>query len=188
MVNETQSAGDVLVQVEEDAHIATIVINRPRKRGALSSSVVNSIKAALLQCGKNDKISSVIIRSEGPGFSAGDDLMGKPPSHHEAQECIRAMELCAVPVIIAVHGFVFTGALEFILGADLIVAGASTKFQDTHAKFGLVPTWGLPARLPKMVGIHRANEIMMLGETFSAAEVRMHSNVYVYIAVRKVIS
>ena len=107
-----------------------------------------------------------------------------------------------MPVILAVHGFVFTGALELVLGAgnacgcgyctrramltvrgccpaallplpatqDLIVAGESTVFQDTHAKFGLVPTWGLPARLPRKVGQQRANQIMMLGQPFSAQQ------------------
>ena len=145
----------LLVELDVEHKVAMLAINRPHKRGALSAELLLAITSQLEQLGEDETVSAVIIRSIGKGFSAGDDLMGAPPSAAEAQACISAMESCAVPVIICVHGFCFTvqrhqrshptltdvvckGALEFILGADLIVASEDTKFQDTHANFGLV--------------------------------------------------
>ena len=126
----------VLLNIEPELRIATLSINRPSKRGALSQEVCLLLTRYLGELDGNTDVSAVVLRSIGSGFSAGDDLMGTPPDAEQAQACIRAMELCAVPVILAAHGFVFTGALELVLGADLIVAGEQTTFQDTHAKFG----------------------------------------------------
>jgi enoyl-CoA hydratase/carnithine racemase len=86
----------VLVAPDYDEHVAVVTINRAKKKGALSEEVVLLLTAAFLELGDDKRISAVVLRSEGTGFSAGDDLMGVPPSAQQAQTCIRAMELCQV--------------------------------------------------------------------------------------------
>jgi enoyl-CoA hydratase/carnithine racemase len=70
------------------------------------------------------------------------------------------------PVIAKVHGFCFTGALEIALHCDLIYTTESTKFGDTHAKFGLRPTWGMSQTLSQAVGVRRAKELSFTARTF----------------------
>ena len=64
----------------------------------------------------------------------------------------------------------FTGGLELALAGDIIVAGESARFADTHGKFGLVPIWGMSQRLPRRVGIATAKRLMFTAEMFGAEE------------------
>lgn len=70
------------------------------------------------------------------------------------------------PVIAAVHGPCFTGGLELVLAADIILAAETARFADTHAKWGLVPGWGMSQRLPRRIGTYKAREMM-----FTAREI-----------------
>jgi enoyl-CoA hydratase/carnithine racemase len=69
-----------------------------------------------------------------------------------------------------VNGFCFTGALELVLACDLVIAADEAKFGDTHAKWGLRPTWGMSQRLIRAVGIARARELSYTARTFSGPE------------------
>ena len=73
-------------------------------------------------------------------------------------------------MIAKVHGFCFTGALEIALHCDFIYTTADTKFGDTHAKFGLRPTWGMSQTLAQAVGVRRAKELSFTARTFTGAE------------------
>jgi len=74
------------------------------------------------------------------------------------------------PVIAKVNGACFTGALEIALACDLMVVAEGAKLGDTHARWGLRPTWGMSARLPAAVGPVRARELSLTGRTFTGAE------------------
>src|SRR6185436_18670076 len=73
-------------------------------------------------------------------------------------------------VIAKVNGFCFTGALELVLACDLAIAADGAKFGDTHAKFGLRPTWGMSQRLVATVGITRARELSYTARTFTGSQ------------------
>jgi enoyl-CoA hydratase/carnithine racemase len=73
-----------------------------------------------------------------------------------------------VPVVVAVHGYCFTGALELALAADLILASGNARFADTHARFGLSPRWGMSQRLPRRVGLAKAKEMMFTTRQYDA--------------------
>jgi enoyl-CoA hydratase len=73
-------------------------------------------------------------------------------------------------VIARVNGFCFTGALEMVLACDLVVVANEARLGDTHAKWGLRPTWGMSQRLPRIVGIVRARELSYTGRTFTGVE------------------
>ena len=73
-------------------------------------------------------------------------------------------------VIARVNGFCYTGALELALACDLIVTADEAKFADTHAKWGLRPTWGMSQRLIRLVGISRARELSYTAQPISGPE------------------
>jgi len=73
-------------------------------------------------------------------------------------------------VIAKVNGFCFTGALELVLACDLAIAADGAKFGDTHAKFGLRPTWGMSQRLVAAVGVTRARALSYTAQTFTGSE------------------
>jgi enoyl-CoA hydratase len=74
------------------------------------------------------------------------------------------------PVISAVHGHCYTGALELALAGDLILASQNAKFADTHGKWALQPVWGMSQRLPRKIGNAKATEMMLTARTYSADE------------------
>jgi enoyl-CoA hydratase/carnithine racemase len=74
------------------------------------------------------------------------------------------------PVITAVHGHCYTGALELALAGDIIIAARSARFADTHGKWALTPVWGLSQRLPRRVGAAKAKEMMFTTRTYSGEE------------------
>ena len=75
-----------------------------------------------------------------------------------------------VPLIGRVNGFCFTGALELVLTFDFIVVAEEAKLGDTHAKWGLRPTWGMSARLADAVGVRKARELSYTARTFTGKQ------------------
>ena len=80
------------------------------------------------------------------------------------------MEKLPMPVIAAVHGHCYTGALEVALACDFILAADSARFGDTHAKWALTPVWGMSQRLPRRVGVATAKRLMFTADMIDAAE------------------
>jgi enoyl-CoA hydratase len=76
----------------------------------------------------------------------------------------------AKPVIGAINGAAVTGGLEFALYCDILIASENARFADTHARVGLLPTWGLSVRLPQKVGVGLARRMSLTGDYLSAAD------------------
>ena len=74
------------------------------------------------------------------------------------------------PVIGAINGAAVTGGLEFALYCDILIASEQARFADTHARVGLLPTWGLSVRLPQKVGVGMARRMSLTGDYLSAAD------------------
>ena len=73
-------------------------------------------------------------------------------------------------MIALVQGHCYTGSLELALSCDLLIAGDSAKFADTHGKWGLSPTWGMTQRLPRRIGLLQAKELMFSGRVVQGEE------------------
>jgi enoyl-CoA hydratase/carnithine racemase len=163
-----------LVRFERNDAIATLTLNRPDKRNALNLALWAELAAHLdwIEAAGND-IAVVILRAAGPVFCAGNDLMERgaklPSRNYQAKIITRLAEL-PQPVIVAVQGGCFTGGLELALAGDIIVAGESASFADTHGKFALVPAWGMSQRLPRRVGQWKAREMSFTGLPVAGAE------------------
>ena len=74
------------------------------------------------------------------------------------------------PVIAAVQGHCYTGALELAIACDLLIAAETARFSDTHGKWGMSPTWGMSQRLPRRVGLLAAREMMFSGRVVDGVE------------------
>ncbi len=147
----------------------------PDKLNALTVGMFRELRAHVSDLDKDDSISCVILRGAGKCFSAGHDLadiaeVEAVPSRGWHSETLRLMERLPKPVIAAVHGHCYTGALEVALAADFIIAAESARFGDTHAKWALTPIWGMSQRLPRRVGIATAKRLMFTAEMIGSAE------------------
>ena len=157
--------------VEKEGGIAKITLNRPHALNALTEELLSELVTALEDIEKDDSVNVVILTGKGQAFSAGRDLKGIL----EGREYVggvryQALEDLSKPVIAAVNGYCFTGALELAMCADIIIASENAVFGDTHARFGVVPGGGQTQRLPRLIGSKKAKELMFLCDTISARE------------------
>ncbi len=163
---------DLVLRINDNG-LCWLTINRPDKLNALTVGVFQQLRDHIIDLQTDDSIGCVILRGAGKCFSAGHDLADiatgeKVPSRGWHSETLRMMEKLPKPVIAAVHGHCYTGALEVALAADFILAAQSAKFADTHAKWALTPIWGMSQRLPRRVGIATAKRLMFTAETVRA--------------------
>lgn len=170
-----------LVNVSSANGVRTISFNRPDALNAFSPDLLRELTGAIRAAGRDRTIGAVILCGEGRAFSAGVDLKmlkgaapvaGRVSSDFDgvAFEAAAAIRRSLVPVIAKVHGFCFTGALELALHCDFIFTTADAKFGDTHAKWGLRPTWGMSQNLARAVGVRRARELSFTARTFTGAD------------------
>ncbi len=162
---------DLVLRQDTDG-LATLILNRPEKLNALNVEVFKDLRAHVdVLAQQTDTIGLVVLRGAGKCFSAGHDLADLADgedllSPNFQAETIERLANLPQPVISAVHGHCYTGALELALAGDLIFASDSAKFADTHAKWSVTPIWGMSQRLPRRIGLSRAREMMLTGQTY----------------------
>jgi enoyl-CoA hydratase len=166
---------DFVLRQDRDG-VATLTLNRPDKLNALNVELFQALDAHVAAIARaTDAVGVVVLRGAGRCFSAGHDLADldtgeQLPSPDYQAHVIERLANLPQPVIVAVHSHCYTGALELALAGDLIFAAESARFADTHAKWSLVPIWGLSQRLPRRVGPYKAREMMFTCRTYSAQE------------------
>ena len=155
--------------------LCTLTLNRPDKLNALNAESFRQIAAHLDRIDMT-QTACVLLKGAGRSFCAGHDL-GDLASGSEAgaverfeSGVVERLATLPVPFVAAVQGHCYTGGLELVLAADIIVASTNAKFADTHAKWDLVPIWGLTQRLPRRVGRAKAMEMMFTSRTYSGEE------------------
>ncbi|MFM2301508.1 MAG: hypothetical protein RLZZ84_1244 [Pseudomonadota bacterium] len=164
-----------LVERADVGGVATLTLNRPDKLNALTVAVFRELRGHIEALRDDRAIGCVVLRGAGKCFSAGHDLADiatgeAVPSRGWHSETLRLLEKLPQPVIAAVHGHCYTGALEVALACDFIVAADNARFGDTHAKWALTPIWGMSQRLPRRVGIATAKRLMFTADMIDAAE------------------
>ncbi len=166
--------GDLVTRDDRDGW-ALLTLNRPDKLNALTVGVFRELRAHVADLRDDRSVACVVLRGAGKCFSAGHDLADiasgeDVPSRGWHSETLRFLEKLPMPVIAAVHGHCYTGALEVALACDFIVAADNARFGDTHAKWALTPIWGMSQRLPRRVGIATAKRLMFTADMIDAAE------------------
>jgi enoyl-CoA hydratase/carnithine racemase len=170
---EQLAMADLVLRQDRDG-VACLTLNRPDKLNALNVALFKALEAQVADLEKGSA-RVVVLRGAGRCFSAGHDLgdiatgEALPRPNYQSHVIERLADL-PLPVISAVHGHCYTGALELALAGDIIVAAESAKFADTHAKWALTPVWGLSQRLPRRVGTYKAREMMFTCRTYSGRD------------------
>jgi enoyl-CoA hydratase len=164
---EPQDTDVLLIDITD--RICTLTLNRPRARNALSAALRTQFYAALRHAQADDNTDVVIVTGADPVFCAGLDLkeLGDTTALPDISPKWPAM---TKPVIGAINGAAVTGGLELALYCDILIASEHARFADTHARVGLLPTWGLSVRLPQKVGVGLARRMSMTGDYVSAQD------------------
>ena len=156
--------------------LTTLTLNRPDKLNALNVALFSQLDAHIADIEASPEgVGVVVVRGAGRCFSAGHDLSDiaageRLPRPNFQAGIIERLANLPLPVISAVHGHCYTGALELALAGDLIIAAAAARFADTHARFALTPVWGMSQRLPRRIGTYKAREMMFTCATYSGEE------------------
>ena len=163
----------VLCSIENG--LCTLTLNRPEKLNALSVASFRELDRHLDKI-TSDKVGCVLLNAKGRSFCAGHDLDGIAGGSESGgvgryeTGVVERLATLPMPVVAGVRGHCMTGGLELAVAADIIIAADSAKFADTHAKWDLVPIWGLSQRLPRRVGIPKAYEMMFASRTYSGEQ------------------
>jgi enoyl-CoA hydratase/carnithine racemase len=169
-----------LVVTEDRGPVRHIVLNRPEKRNAFNADLVLATGAALREAADDPAVRCVVLRGNGPVFSAGMDVAALAaaaarPEHLRAfrRDCLSAWNLAEEmlkPVVAQLHGTCLGGALELALACDLRVLSEETVVGLPETRLGLVPDLGGSSRLPQVVGLGRAKELILTGRVIGAAD------------------
>src|SRR5689334_6109849 len=159
---------DVLLTETTD-RVRTLTLNRPEARNALSSALRKQFFAALREAEGDADVDVVILTGADPVFCAGLDLKELGDST-ELPDISPKWPPMTKPVIGAINGAAVTGGLELALYCDILIASEQARFADTHARVGLLPTWGLSVRLPQKVGVGMARRMSLTGDYLSATD------------------
>ena len=165
---------DVVLSEVRD-RIATITLNRPEARNALSRAVIKGLRAAVRAAQADDGVDVLILTGADPAFCAGLDLkeLGSDTGSGSVADTQPTAETPVAergplppgpkPVIGAINGAAITGGFELALACDFLVASDRARFADTHARVGIQPWWGLSVLLPQAIGLRRAREMSATG-------------------------
>jgi enoyl-CoA hydratase/carnithine racemase len=169
-----------LVIAEDRGAVRHLVLNRPEKRNALDGALVLAIGDALRAAADDASVRVVVLRGAGKVFSAGMDVAALAGAA-TAPEKLRAFRRAALtswnqaeemtkPVIAQIHGACLGGALELALACDLRVLSADAVCGLVETRLGLVPDLGGSSRLPQVVGVGRAKELIMTSRVIGAED------------------
>ena len=167
------------IQLEPQADIAIIKINRPEALNALNTDVILELSRTIDIVGVDDGIKAVIITGVGErSFCAGADIsymVNITPIMAEkyasaAQDVLNKIEKLEKPVIAAINGFALGGGCELAMVCDIRIASSNAKLGQPEVTIGIPPGWGGTQRLLRIVGPSKAKELIFTGKTLAAEE------------------
>ncbi len=169
----------VLTETAEGA-IQIVTLNRPHRLNAIVPELLEELIAALQSADRDPAIRAIVLTGAGRAFCSGDDLKdfdaqaGNEPTARayieRIQEVTRAIIFGDTPVIGAIRGWAAGGGLEWVINCDFAIAAEATRFFFPEISLGVFVTGGVTELLPRLVGLRRARELIMLGERFDAAQ------------------
>ncbi|MED3662330.1 enoyl-CoA hydratase [Ureibacillus sp. FSL K6-8385] len=169
-----------LVQFKEiEKGIGLITLNRPEAANALSLQLLKELNETLNDVAKNRDIRVVLITGSGEkAFCAGADLKErKTMNEQQVRETVRLIgstvnqvEALPQPVIAVMNGVAFGGGLELALACDIRVASTEAKMGLTEVSLGIIPGAGGTQRLPRLIGVGKAKELIFTARRISANE------------------
>lgn len=159
--------------------VATITLNRPEKRNAINRTMFEELEHAFERVDGDREVRAFVLRGAGEHFCSGADLSvideaPKTPAEMHARmseihRILRKVFYCSKAGIAAVRGYAAGGGANLALACDLVVMAEDAKFAELFIKRGLVVDMSGTFSLPRTVGLHRAKELALLGDTIDAA-------------------
>lgn len=158
------------VLVEVDGPVATVTLNRPGRRNAISGALLTALHDSLAELDSEAEVRAIVLTGADPAFCAGLDLteLAQPDGAIRRVSRGEAVPDLGKPLIGAINGAAITGGLEIALACDFLIASDRARFADTHARMGIQPGWGLTVELPAAVGLRRAREMSATGNFVDA--------------------
>jgi enoyl-CoA hydratase len=176
MNKEEKKVGYETLLVDKKRGIGKITMNRPQVLNAISQQMLNELEIALQDMEKDDNVEVIVLTGTGKAFSTGRDMKevrnSSAPDNIQYERTIFSLHIedISKPLIAAVNGYCYTGALEIMLSCDLAVAAENATFADTHARYGLLHGAGGTQRLPRLVGSIKAKELLFTCAPITAYE------------------
>lgn len=166
------------VILRKENNIGILSINRPDELNSLNSAVLNELDRVINQISLDDEIHVLIITGEGRAFVAGADIGEmKNKNPMEARDFAKKglsvfskIELMEKPVIAAVNGFALGGGCELAMCCDIRIASDKAKFGQPEVGLGITPGFGGTQRLPRLVGLGYAKQLIFTGDIIKADE------------------
>ena len=153
--------------------VAVITLDSPPVNG-LSFAVRNGLHAALESALSDDAVRALVVTGGGKMFCGGADIrefgQAPPPGTPHLPTLIDAIEASTKPVVAAIHGFALGGGLELALGCHLRVAATGTRVALPEVTLGIVPGAGGTQRLPRLIGVPAALDVIVTGKMVPAAD------------------
>jgi len=169
------TASSELVALDRRGRIAVLTVNNPPVN-ALSYGVRQGLKDGLRQAIGDGQAQAIVIVCAGRTFIAGADIteFGKPPRDPSLHEVLATIESSPKPVVAAVHGTALGGGLEVTLACHYRVGVRAARFGLPEVKLGILPGAGGTQRLPRVVGVEKALQMIVSGDPIGAAEALQH--------------
>lgn len=170
---------DPVLLCAKEGGIAEVMLNRPEALNALSPELLSELTRCFRELQADKSVRVAILSGAGRAFCAGLDLKVMTEAAGGSLDAFAIHgdnDVCAVlgafdrPLIVAVNGVAATGGFELALMGDILLAGNSARFVDTHCRVGLAPGWGLSQKLARIIGPSRAMEAHFSSRVISASE------------------
>lgn len=167
------------VLTDQVGDVTVITLNRPHALNALNIELLESLVRSLRAAARSAL--AIVVQGAGRAFCAGEDLKetlaprtGSAEelriAFEQLQDLTRVMTSAPCPVVSAVNGYAVGGGAEIALAADFVIAGPQAKLRFPESVIGHAPTGGITARLPLMVGVLRAKDLLLTGRWVEPTE------------------
>ena len=160
-----------VIQYTQQNGVAIITLNRPKAYNALSKALSAGIIKCIQRAEAEETVKVIVLTGNGKAFCAGVDLKEVAvvsAGSGDDTALVKVFNHRKKPMIGAINGFCITGGLELALACDFRYASENAVFADTHTKVGLMPTWGMSQKLPRLIGMDRAKEMSFSGRKINA--------------------
>ncbi|WP_312944571.1 enoyl-CoA hydratase/isomerase family protein [Stutzerimonas kunmingensis] len=156
--------------------VAELTLSRPKFFNALSIELITELDKKLEACDRDPNVRAVLIRGDGPHFAAGADIQElsaitpEQAEHEDYAGSSRYLNMTAKPTIAAVHGYALGGGCELVEMCDIVIAADDAYFGHPEVTLATMPGAGGTQRLPRLVGMKMAMDLLLSARRLSASE------------------
>ena len=156
--------------------VAVVVIDSPKTVNAITQAMLLALAKAFRELRVDRSVKCVVLTATGRrAFSTGIDLRDaervfKMDESRVDDDIVHQMELCPFPIVGAINGVAINAGFELALACDVLLASPRASFRDTHAAFGILPSWGLSQKLARIVGANVARMTSLAASPLAATD------------------